>query len=325
MHFRILILIISFFITNAAFSNDISTHFKKITNASDKHTMKGIDFICTINLDKRPEKFESCIKQFAPYGITPYRFSAVNGWELSAEALNDLGIRYNPAKMTQGMMGTCYLPQNNGKPSHELIQTSGRNYYSHCMSRGAIGIVLSHLSILQYALDKGFSTIWVMEDDIEILKNPHSLSSLIEQLDATVGKNGWDILFTDRDTKNNQGEYIPCSSYAKRPDYKPAHPERFAIKQNINATFRKIGARYGAYSMIVRKSGMEKILNFLKKHRVFLPYDMEFYLPESIKMYTVQEDVVSTQIRALSDNGAPRYLEKERLLQTPTVKNTLMR
>ena len=40
-----------------------------------------------------------------------------------------------------------------------------------------------------------------MEDDIEVLQNPHRLSDLIDQLDLLVGSDGWDILFTDRDIK----------------------------------------------------------------------------------------------------------------------------
>ena len=63
--------------------------------------------------------------------------------------------------------------------------------------------------------------------------------------------------------------------------------------------------------MIVRRSGMKKILDFIKAHKIFLPYDMEFYLPQGIRMYSLKDDVVSTQIKALSDNGAPRYRENE--------------
>jgi hypothetical protein len=149
-----------------------------------------------------------------------------------------------------------------------------------------------------------------MEDDVEVIRNPHVLSELIDKLDALVGKNEWDVLFTDRDTKNREGKNIPCSSYAWRPNYTPADPGKFAEKQNISPDFRRIGSRYGAYSMIVRRSGMKKILDFLKSHQIFLPYDMEYTLPPSIRLYTVQDDVVSTQIKAISDNGAPNYLNR---------------
>ena len=84
-------------------------------------------------------------------------------------------------------MGTCYLLDDSG-PQHEMVQQLGRTYFCHCMSRGAIGIVLSHLSVLQDAYDSGYETIWVIEDDIQVIQDPRLLSSLIDELDATVGK-----------------------------------------------------------------------------------------------------------------------------------------
>src|SRR5262249_54496994 len=162
----------------------------------------------------------------APYGITPYRFSAVNGWELPLEELNEVGVKYEPW-MRQGLMGTCYLPEDNGEPLHEVMQVAGRNYFCHCMSRGAIGIVLSHLSILKDEYDSGDETIWVMEDAIQVIKNPHLLSEIIERMDNLVGSDGWDFLFTDQDTKNKNGDYVPCLGAALRPNYTPSNPYKF--------------------------------------------------------------------------------------------------
>ncbi len=286
----------------------LENHFKPAPNKSDVHKMKNIDFIYMINLDARPEKFQSCLDQLLPYGIKPYRFSAVNGWELTLDDINDVALTYEPG-MNGTMFGTSYLLEDNGMPSHELITVPGKKYFCHCMSRGAIGIVLSHLSILQDAYDSGYETIWIMEDDIQLIQDPNNLSNLIKNLDRTVGKNKWDILFTDQDTKNQKGEYVPCMGYALRPNFTPKNPARFADRKSVGA-FTKTGARYGAYSMILRRSGISKILNFFKKHQVFLPYDMDFYLSNDILIYAVQEDVVSTEPQALSDNGGPNYLNK---------------
>ncbi|MEN9343236.1 MAG: hypothetical protein RLZZ453_23 [Chlamydiota bacterium] len=303
------ILLTVYFFTNLEAS--IVDYFKKAEDKLDIHhnQVENIDFIYIINLDQRPEKFAHCVQELAPYGIQPYRFSAVNGWELSLEAINSLGVQFRPG-MTKNLWGTAYLPEGNFEPHHEVMHVKGRTYFCHCMSRGAIGIALSHLSILQDAYDSGYETVWIMEDDIEVIQNPHILSQLIDQLDSLVNKRlGWDILFTDRDTKNQQGQYVPCLTYAKRPNYTPKNANRFALRSFLKKTFRKIGARYGAYSMIVRRSGMEKILNHFKTYGIFFPYDMDLYAPEDIVMYTVMNDVVSTQPRALSDNGGPNYLK----------------
>ena len=245
-----------------------------------------------------------CIRD--SYGIFPYRFSGVNGWELSFDSLNSLGVPYE-SWMCNDLWGTFYKDDDVSKLQHEILQTPGKNYYCHCMSRGAIGIVLSHLSVLQDAYDSGFETIWVMEDDIEVIRNPHLISEYIERLDHLIGEDSWDILFTDRDTKNNQGEYVPCTGFAKRPNFSPENTYRFATRIPISDHFTRVGARYGAYSMIVRRSGMKKILDFIKTHHIFLPYDMEFFLPNDIAMYAVIDDIVSFQPGSPSDNSLPNY------------------
>jgi GR25 family glycosyltransferase involved in LPS biosynthesis len=308
---NVCILLLIFSIAISELFGGIMDHFKIPGDKTPSSPMKNIDFIYMINLDQRPEKYAHSIDQLAPYGIVPYRFSAVNGWELPLETINDIGVKYEPW-MRQGLMGTCYLPEEEGMPRHEVMEVIGRNYFCHCMSRGAIGIVMSHLSIIKDAYDSGYETIWVMEDDIEILQDPHIISDLIEKLDRLVGKKNWDFLFTDYDTKSNRGEYVPCFGFALRPNFSPASPYKFNDRFTFSLEFRKIGARYGAYSMIVRRSGMKKMLDFLKDG-MFLPYDMEYTLPDDINMFTVREDVVSTQPNAFSDNGAPNY--KLNLLQ----------
>ena len=290
--------------------SDLEDHLKKVSDKSDDHRMRNIDFIYMINLDQRPEKFHQSLEQLAPYGISPYRFSAVNGWELSLEAINDLGIKYE-AWMQSGILGTSYSIQDEGKETHGFMHSVGKTYFCHCMPKGSIGIVLSHLSILQDALNSGYETIWIMEDDVEVIRDPRTLPDLIDELDREVGKGEWDVLFTDQDTKGQDGNYVPCFSFARRPNFVPANPDRFAMRSIIGQKFLKIGARYGAYSMIVRQSGMKKILNFIKNYHVFLPYDMEYTLPSNIRLYSLIDDVVSTLPKAASDNGAPNYKKQE--------------
>ena len=116
--------------------------------------------------------------------------------------------------------------------------------------------------------------------------------------------------FTDQDTKDKEGNYVSCYGYAKRPDFSPDNIQRFSTRTQVTSEFIKIGSRYGAYSMILRRSGIEKILNFYKKYGLFLPYDMEYYLPNDIVLYTVTDDIVSTLANALSDNGGENYNNK---------------
>ncbi len=288
-------------------------HLRKVDRAccaDVAHSLPPIDFIYMINLDERPEKWKMSIDQLAPYGITPCRFSAVNGWKLSLEAINDVGLLLSP-EMEQGFMATTYLHPDL-EPQHEPLEKMGRSYFCHCMARGTIGIALSHISILQDAYEQGYETIWVMEDDIQVVQDPCLLAERIADLDKAVGSDHWDVLFTDRDMLRSDGSYNPCHWAARRPDITEGMKKNdYWTRTAINDTFWKIGARYGAHSMIIRKSGIKKLLMHFKAHQIYLPYDLEFILPLGIQLYAVHDDIVTNLPKALSDNGGPNYLNKK--------------
>jgi hypothetical protein len=56
--------------------------------------------------------------------------------------------------------------------------------------------------------------------------------------------------------------------------------------------------------MILRRSGIEKILNFYGNNQAFMPYDIDNFLAEDIRRFTVLDDVVAHLKDALS-NIAP--------------------
>jgi GR25 family glycosyltransferase involved in LPS biosynthesis len=305
---------------------DIESHLKKAEGKSEGHSMPSIDFIYMINLDQRPEKWRASADQLVPFGIHPYRFSAVNGWELTFDVIDAVGVKFAPW-MEGGFWATVFRLKEAGESpippkkegyckcihpfegafiwEQEEIHELGKTYFSHCMERGTIGISLSHISILKDAWDSRYETIWVMEDDIRVLKDPRILSQLIELLDDQAGKDRWDLLFTDQDIHDAFGNTVPAAACAKRPDYKSMND--FVSKTAISAEFRKIGSRYGAHSMIIRRSGIKKLLQFFLAHQIFLPYDMDYTLPNGIQLYTVLEDVVSDS-HMITDNGCPNYL-----------------
>lgn len=292
----------------------ILKHLKPALNKGSNHSMRGIDFIYMINLDRRPEKFAKASGELIPYGIIPYRFSAVNGWELTLQAINDVGLKYRPG-MTP-LMATSYPIEAKGLPNHGFMTQYGTAYFCHCMAWGTIGCILSHISVLKDAWDSGYETIWVMEDDIEVLKDPTLIPDLLDQLDQLVGRENWDVLFTDQNYRKGVGEYIIASGAAKRPDMDCSLKERTSEKYTINAQispdFRKVSARFGTHSMIIRRSGIKKLLDFALEHEVFLPADMDNYLAPTMCRYSFTYDVVSNMLNALSDNGSPAYENKEK-------------
>ncbi|MEI8365854.1 MAG: glycosyltransferase family 25 protein [Parachlamydiaceae bacterium] len=290
---------------------ELIDHLKKAEGKGDGHTMRNIDFIYMINLDRRPQKYALSKQYLEKYGVSPYRFSAVNGWELTIEAINDIGVKYQPG-MTP-LLATTYVERDGKKiPSHEFMSDSGKTYFVHCMSLGAMGCSLSHISILQDAYDSGYETIWVMEDDVEVLGDVRQLSDLIDELDAVVGANHWDVLFTDFDYRVGVGKYAPASGATKRPDMdcspKERYSDKYTKKFQINDHFSKMAARFGTASMIIRRSGIIKLLEFSRNQNIYMPYDMENYLPPGIQRYCLTFDLVTNMLNSLSDIGAPDYL-----------------
>lgn len=282
----------------------LSDHLKKAEGKSASHNMRNIDFIYMINLDRRPEKFVQSSVGLNPYGIYPYRFSAVDGMELSLETINDVGLKYQTTM--NPLFATSFPFEAEGKLSHGFTAEIGQTYFVHCMAKGPIAIALSHISVLKDALDSGYETIWVMEDDIEVAKDPSIISDLIDRLDALVGKNNWDVLFTDQDYRGPDGKLQPAYGAQKRPDmdvrFEERYSEKYTINKKISEDFRKISARFGAHSMIIRRSGIEKLLKFFFEKGIYLPYDLDNYLAPGLNRYALCYDVVINALNPISDN-----------------------
>jgi GR25 family glycosyltransferase involved in LPS biosynthesis len=293
----------------ANLSAGIEKYFSKAENKSDLHKMEGIDFIYMINLNPRPEKYERTMNALRPYGINPYRFSAVNGWKLSFEALDELGIVFEPW-MPNGPVATVFRHVN-GKEiqSFEIMKEPGIAYYAHSLARGAIGCTLSHLSILQDAYDSGYNTVWIMEDDIKVVSNPHELSFLIAILDNL--EPGWDVFFTDNEIKGATGP-VPCACIRPRPLVQLQPLDYYLQRRHVQGDIVKIGMRFGSASMIVRRSGMKKILDYFKTYKIYFPYDIEYFLVPGINLYALSKDIVTNIVGGESDNGVPNYLEKDK-------------
>lgn len=289
--------------------SNIEQFFKKAEGKTNDHQFSGIDYIYMINLDERPEKFLVSTGELQLYGINPYRFSAVNGWKLQPR---ELGAQFLPGTLQDSFLGSYYLEIDGKEYMHtELIQENGTAYFMRGLSKGAIGIILSHLSILQDALDFGYETIWVMEDDVEVVSSPGVLPDLIAELDR-IDPN-WDIFFTDTDTKNTKGEHVACRALAARPNVEV--PPLAHFLQNFYSVSNKLsrtGMRYGAYSMILRRSGIKKILDYYKTYKLFIPYDMDYWLIPDIRMYHPNWDIISHRAGAASDNGDPNYKDKRK-------------
>lgn len=306
---RMMKMIFLFFLFCSNLQAELVDHLKKAEGKTGIHQMRNIDFIYMINLDKRPEKFLKASSELLRFGINPYRFSAVNGWELSLEAINDVGLKFQEG-MTP-LMASVYPLEAGGKISYEFMTEIGKTYFCHRTALGTLGCSLSHISVLKDAWEAGYDTIWVLEDDIEVVSDPNKIADLIDELDRLVGKNNWDVLFTDQNYRTDVNKYLIASGAQKRPDMDCSVGERYSEKYTTNEiispNFKKVSARFATHSMIIRRCGIEKLLKYSLEHKIYLPYDQENYFAPELKRYSFTFDVVSNMFNSVSDNAEPTY------------------
>jgi len=228
------------------------------------------------------------------------------------DALCNAGMKYDKG-MTTGKWVLHYTPEGRHTPDEQLLldEFAGSRCFSKSMTLGGIGCALSHLSILHNAYEQGYETIWVIEDDIGVQANPHLLAEYITKLDSLIGKKEWDILYTAFDGKN-QDSYRACNDFISdlkgcpllwRPDIDFSDQTKYAKRTLLNEDFIKIGSRLQTTSMIIRRSGMKKILNFLNTHHLFFPYDLELPVIPDIKMITLRSTIVTDEVQ-ISDTQA---------------------
>jgi GR25 family glycosyltransferase involved in LPS biosynthesis len=276
----------------------IEKHLVKI-DVLEASTVPNVDCTYLINLDQRREKLEHTLNQFSPYQITMNRLPAIYGWNLTDEVFDDVGM-----KLKEGMEWHKSIRMFQNR-SEKLVQPCyGQAVFYPRMSHGAVGTALSHLSILQNAHDARFETIWVLEDDVTVQKDPRLISHYIEKLDSLVTKKGWDVLYTDDVTFFEP--FTPGTVY--RPDMPDLDFEPLFVRKALDRDFYKIGGRCQAHSMIIRKSGIEKILNFEKKRGIYLPYDVEIAFVPEMRFYNLKHNIVKGGTLENSDT-IRRYFE----------------
>ncbi len=283
-----------------SYENGLIKHLKKIDHTTPSFQIGNIDYIYLINLDQRPEKYTHCLEQLRPYGIEPQRFSAVNGWSLSKADIDDIGYQFIP--------GMVFFIRNNGvalfDPPIKIEQPLnascyGKTCFTRDMKLGAIGCTLSHLSILQDAYDSGYETIWILEDDFILCDTPHLLTHVIEQLDETVDKENWDVLYTDSEYYFKNVDEV--QKHLWRPDRPAFDLNSLCSWASVGNDFLKIGGRQKTHSMIIRRSGMKKILDFEMKHGIFLQYDHELGFVPFLKLYALKKKIVTINEDSCSD------------------------
>jgi GR25 family glycosyltransferase involved in LPS biosynthesis len=234
----------------------VCKYLKPIEISEAKSGLESIDCIYVLNLDERPEKWKRVNSILKKKKLHPNRVSAINGWKLSNESKKELAGQY-PVRM----------------------------------GGGQIGCLLTHLSIIKDAYERGFETIWVMEDDIVILENVKQIPSLLKEMNEL--DPDWDLFYTDVDSKNRLGVPVLSLTSDFRPDM-PHHSLKYYLKRvRLKQDIMRIYQRYGMYSVVVSKKGMKKILDYYSHLSLWSPIDVDIHYIPGIRQYSTTRDIVS--------------------------------
>lgn len=303
-------------------------YYQRIQKSEPSKQLRNIDEIYLINLASRPERWQNCMAQLDLYNIVPQRFEGIYGWNLTAEQLNDIGLIMEPW-MWRGTRAPLvhFPPEKNGQPVwlRQDESSFGRAIFYGWLTKGTIGRTLSHLSILKYAMDAGYETIWVMEDEVIFYQDPHKLSSAIDQLNALVGSDGWDVLYT------NHGFFVVDPHYdlmkqihhMLRPDIPAFNPRvfsevntYFSNHRDLSPDFMQIAGRGGTNSIIYQRSGIKKILDFYQKHRLFTDYASELAIIPNLRLFCVKDSVTEV-LQTPSDADEHNFPDKAGKIVSP--------
>lgn len=214
--------------------------------------LETVDCIYVINLERRPEKWEKMKTLFDERNLKVNRVNAIDGWLLSPE--------------DQAILAGDYTMELRG---------------------GEIGCLLSHISVLKDAFERGFNRIWVCEDDIKFVDEIQKLPNLINSL--TQIDPDWDILYTDKD------HYFETKKIYLRPDQPGKSKKQYAKRKIINKELMTTGLRFGTHSFIVSKKGIEKILFYFTHVYLWCPIDCDLHYIPGIREYSCRNDIVTME------------------------------
>jgi len=249
-------------------NSPVVRYLQPITVTESSSGMALIDCVYVINLDERPEKWQRMQKLLLERGIRANRFAAINGWKLSTEAIKELMGPYHKPTMTGGNIG-CYL---------------------------------SHFSVYKDAFERGYKLIWVLEDDADFIDDIHQIPEYIAKLTKIDHK--WDIFYTDVDCRNDTDGYFPfvVSEEPRKDRLLPKPFGYYSIKFLAGEGLLRLHGRYGATSMLIQRSGLKKIVEYLSQNYIATAIDCELHFIPTIHEYAPTKEIVTNLRRdAFSD------------------------
>lgn len=286
---RLFSLLVFGLVSLKSFAIDLSSHILNqettiknyLTHLDSMPILSGlreVDALYVINLDERTEKWEDTRQKLEKCDVKFNRFSAIAGWKIPAETLA------------------------------RFWNEQGYHSEHPPLKYGKLGCILSHLSAIQDAYDRGFKRVWILQDDIEVLADLHLADDYLKELDQ-IDPN-WGLLFTDLDMRSYKKENVPLRSLSIAGAYRKGQktmPEAwYQVREDINENFQKIRSRYGFHSVIVSRLGMEIILNYFKHVVLHSSFDIDIHFIPNLNKYGLKKPLISNATDWFVSDNDPR-------------------
>lgn len=208
--------------------------------------LNGVDCIYVINLQERPERWKRTENAFLAQGLVANRVNAVNGW-----------------KIPQWKKTILFGPYN--------VNLDG----------GAIGCLLSHVSIYKDAYQRGFKIVWICEDDIEFIKDITHVDALLQEVSSIDPE--WDILYTDHTLHGMDAQSL-------RPNQAPY----ISKHEVLSPTLVHIHGRHCAHSILFSRKGLKKILDYFTHVYLYSALDVDIHMVPGLREYSASTDLVTS-------------------------------
>ena len=214
-----------------------------------------IDCIYVINLDERPEKWQRMQELLEQRNLKVNRVTAVNGWKIS-----------------------------------DTVRDEVSGAYSKRMKNGHLGCFLSHVSVLRNSFNNHHDCIWIMEDDVDFKEDVSQIPHLLKQLTEIDPE--WDVFYTDVDSRTPKGEHIRPYDAKLRPDQPLISLTELNDRTLITPDLMKLGQRYGLYSYVLSKKGIQKLLDYFTHVYLWSPIDVDIHRVPTIREYSITRDII---------------------------------
>lgn len=267
----------------------LDSHLPERDFSPERCGLRSVPYIACINLAHRREKKTRIDSLFTQHGVHVSFFPAVHG-------ATEVNHRFFTAT-------SCFLKKNH-------------------LTKGEIGCILSHYWLIKYAYENALDAIWIIEDDVDVVKDPHCIDELIEELNEQHPE--WDMLHTNKlfyrnsntDSKKIRGKeannfsdwiFLLHGKASKRRSPKVYPQVYYKRSLPCSNTLKKITGRGGLQSYILSKKGIEKLYRYYRSLKWLFPIDIEVNFAPNLQLYSPTFDIVTQWFSAtISDTKGIR-------------------